>query len=175
MPKKDSQFSKYLNKNIDLITILGIFNGLTIYSSTLEESKGGYVIGFVFTFLSVLIIRELILKIPKKEGLEFPLISFLFSISFVWLSLIHLLFSRYQSLSSMTALIMLTIGTLVISYNSIQKSFLKKIESSYPKLYSLLSVILMLAIFSASIIFWSHIVEFVSNLFTPVIPKKISY
>lgn len=52
MAQKKSQFVKFLNKNINLITILGIFNGLSIYSSSLEEESGAYIVGFVFTFLS---------------------------------------------------------------------------------------------------------------------------
>ena len=75
---RNPQFKNYLNENINLITILGIFNGLSIYSSTLEDSSGKYLLGFVFTLISILILRELILNIPKEEDLYLPIIAFMF-------------------------------------------------------------------------------------------------
>lgn len=175
MSKSNLQFSKYLNKNVNLITILGIFNGLTLYGSNLDDSNEAYIIGFVFTFLSVLIIRELVLKIPKKEKLEFPLLSFLASIAIVWLSLIYFLFKKYTVASSMTALIMLVIGTMFMTFRLVNNNLLKRIKKSHPKLHTVFSVVLVLSFFLASIIFWSSILDFFNELFTPLIPKKIAY
>jgi hypothetical protein len=175
MSKSNLQFSKYLNKNVNLITILGIFNGLTLYGSTLDDSNEAYIIGFVFTFLSVLIIRELVLKIPKKEKLEFPLLSFLVSIAIVWLSLIYFLFKKYIAASSMTALIMLVIGTMFMTFRLVNNNLLKRIKKSHPKLHTVISVVLVLSLFIAAIIFWSSILDFFYELFTPLIPKKIAY
>lgn len=178
MSKRNSQFGKYLNKNINLITILGIFNGLSIYSTTLEDNSGSYVIGFVFSFLSVLVIRELILQIPKEEGLELPLISLVFGIVAVWFSLIYILFKKYNSASSMTATLLFVGWVMYLVIDALKNKFFSKLKQTKPKIYNIVSVILFFATLIGALIIWACFFEFVSDLTTPnlpVEPKKIAY
>lgn len=178
MSKRNSQFGKYLNKNINLITILGIFNGLSIYSSSLEEESGAYIVGFVFTFLSVLVIRELILQIPKKEGLELPLLSLLLGTVAVWLSLIYILFKKYSSASSMTTSLLFIGWAMYFVIDALKNKFFSKLKQTKPKVYNIVSVILFFATLIGALIIWGCFFEFVSNLTTPnlpVNPKKITY
>lgn len=56
--------------NHSLITVLGVFVALTIFSSNLPLQPFGYVLSFLFVTASILLWKELINNFPPERGTE---------------------------------------------------------------------------------------------------------
>jgi len=58
----------FIEENQRLITVLGVFTALTVFSSNLPLKPFGYVLSFMFMSLTVLLWLELWQKFPTKSG-----------------------------------------------------------------------------------------------------------
>ena len=176
MSDRNPQFKNYLNENINLITILGIFNGLSIYSSTLDDDSGGkYLLGFVFTLISVLILRELILDIPGDEGLALPILTFMFGLCAVWLFLIYMLFKNYTTVTNMIFALLAVIFFMYVASKVLQNYYLKKIRKKSPKLFNLLTLIIIICSIIIGTLVWFYVYEFIQSVFEFQPKRKITY
>jgi len=64
-------FRDYIDKNVNLFTVVGIFNALAIYSTSLDENILSDLLSFSFTMLSVALIFPLIRSLPDEESDSF--------------------------------------------------------------------------------------------------------
>ena len=172
---RNPQFKNYLNENINLITILGIFNGLSIYSSTLEDSNGKYLLGFVFTLISIFILRELILNIPEKEDLHLPIITFMLGLSSVWIFLVYLLFKNYTTVTNIIFSLSTILLSLYLAVEISNSKYLKGFREKYPKWYGILNILIIVSAFVIGLFVFYYSLEIIQSLFGEIPKKKIKY
>ena len=175
MPNRNTQFKEYLNENVNLITILGIFNGLSVYSSTLDDDAGKYILGFIFTVCSVMILRELILEVPKEQELHIPLISFVISLCGVWLFLVYSIFKNYTSSAGMLLSVIILGIAFYLLFKFDNRQSIRNLERKYPKMYELLFPIFLITTVLISIALWIYAWEFIQSFFELIPSKKIIY
>lgn len=64
--KKRATLNTFINKNDKLLSALGIFTALTVFSSNLSLKWIGYILSFLFLSTTILIWLELWAKFPKS-------------------------------------------------------------------------------------------------------------
>jgi hypothetical protein len=62
-----TSFREIFNRNVNLLTILGIFNALAIYSSSLVKKSIAMPLSFIFSILSIVVLWVIIMDIPKYK------------------------------------------------------------------------------------------------------------
>lgn len=88
---KKPSLTDYIEENQKLISVLGVFAALSVFSLTFSIKAIGYVLSFVFLTLTVIVWIELWTKFPKKpvSGLlsifEWLLMVSTFGVCFYWL------------------------------------------------------------------------------------------
>ncbi len=66
-PKKNT-LSDYIDDNSKLISVLGVFTALTVFTRNFTIEPIGYLLSFVFLTLSIIVWLELWTKFPKKPS-----------------------------------------------------------------------------------------------------------
>jgi hypothetical protein len=56
-----------LDRNVNLLTVLGIFNGLAFYANTIEPKSIGIWLSFFFLFHSIIVLWVILIDIPNKK------------------------------------------------------------------------------------------------------------
>lgn len=64
----DISFRDYINNNVNLLTVLGIFNALAIYSGSVKNYVISEYLGFIFTAMSSAIVWLLLVEVHKSES-----------------------------------------------------------------------------------------------------------
>lgn len=73
----DKLLRKYVNENINIFTVVGIFNALAIYSSSIEEGVISKVLSFIFGILSVIFFFPILTSIPQTKRKSYNSVVFL--------------------------------------------------------------------------------------------------
>jgi hypothetical protein len=66
--KKKPTLFDFIEENQRLVTVLGVFTALTVFSSNVPLKPFGYVLSFLFMSLTVLLWLELWQKFPSESG-----------------------------------------------------------------------------------------------------------
>lgn len=174
-PNKKSQLGEFLDTNINLITVLGIFNGLSIYSKSLADEYAKYAFGFIFTFLSILIVFE-ILRGTKNISMEAPLLFLLLGLTVSSLFLAYLILKEYFYAGHLL-LIFLLVGTnfsLMVNWfnNSI---FLDKLENKSVMKANVFKTFIAILVLIITISIWLLFLKVTAELFQYYPKKKIAY
>ena len=92
---KEHTLAEFIEDNHKLITVLGVFTALTVFSSTLELRAFGYVLSFLFMTLTVFVWLELWSRLPGGRT-TWRLVWFQYIFTFTLLALLGywLLFYR---------------------------------------------------------------------------------
>ena len=77
--KQQPTLSAFIEINQKLLSVIGIFTAITIFSLNLKLSKFGYGLSFIFLTLTVLLWLEIIQKFPKNGSSRLSLFETILS------------------------------------------------------------------------------------------------
>jgi len=87
---KEISLRSYIERNVSLFTVLGIFNALAIYSISIKDTETSEPLSFLFSLLSIVILWPLIIDTAHKnedENPNYTLILFRFALVLAQFSL----------------------------------------------------------------------------------------
>jgi len=116
-PSQEHTLTEFVEANHRLITVLGVFTALTVFSSSLELRPFGYLLSFLFMTLAILIWFELWSRFPSKPG-TWKLTWFENVLSFTVLALVAYWLVFFRSIWH-TYLVLLVAGLLLAGITSV--------------------------------------------------------
>lgn len=156
----------FIDENSKLISAIGLFIALVIFSKNIEMELFADLFAFVFLFIVIILWTELIEQFPSKEG-SWKLIIFENIISYLVLGLVFywLLEYRYWSKAFLIfpiAVLILSIISKIIKREKIF-SWADKPKKRFKLLRYLVATFLLITVFTISFIIAGLISEPVNN------------